>query len=408
MNFRNAVEYAIKNLRSRKLRSWLTILGIVIGVIAMVVITSVTEGVTAQVTGLLSTFGPDKMFIIPVNIDAGSSMSFSAGPAQRPFGKLYQRDVDSIRSVPGVLETSRMVYGRASLAFRDKQITSTVVGADANMFPLFSDFYQLDKGRFFSDSELRSVVLGYDAANTMFGKDKLDSGSVISINGRDYRVAGVMKKIESEFAAHDNAMIFVPFEEGRDLFRAQLAKSEVTFIYMKIAPGYDSGEIKDAIERKVASNHRVTLDEKDFSVVTSEFIQETVGSILDLLSQLLFSITAVATVVGGIGISNTMFMAVLERFREIGILKSVGATDRDIQLIFLTESALIGLLGGIIGFAIAVAMLFVAGEFGVPYLIRIRWVAFVFIFSVGVGVIAGYLPARQAARLDPVKALGHI
>lgn len=407
MRLQDAVEYALKNLRNRQLRSWLTIIGIVIGVIAMVVITSVTEGVNAQVTNLLSTFGPDKMFIVPMNIEKGASLSFSAGPSQRPFGKLYQKDVDSVRSIPGVLDTSRMVYGRASIAFRDKQITSTVVGADANLFTLFGDFYQLDKGRIFTDTEQRSVVLGYDAANTMFGKDKLDAGSVIQINGLDYRVVGVMKKIESEFAAHDNAMIFVPFGEGRDLFKAQLAKNEVTFIYMKIDPAYDSGDIKDAIDHKLASNHRVTLDNKDFSVITSEFIQQTVGSILDLLSELLFAITAVATLVGGIGIANTMFMSVLERFREIGILKSVGATDRDIQLIFLTESALIGFLGGIIGFAIAVAILLAAGQFGVPYLIRIRWVVFVFLFSVGVGVLAGYLPARQAARLEPVKALGY-
>ncbi len=407
MKFQYAVEYALKNLRNRQLRSWLTIVGIVIGVIAMVVITSVTEGVNAQVTELMSTFGPDKMFIVPVNIEKGASLSFSAGATSMPFGKLYQKDVDSVRSISGVLDASRMVYGRATVAFRDKQITSVVVGSDANLFTLFGDFYQLEKGRIFTDTEKRSVVLGYDAANTLFGKDKLDAGSVIQINGMDYRVVGVMKKIESEFAAHDNAMIFVPFDEGRDLFRAQLAKNEVTFIYMKIDPAYDSAEIKDAIDHKLASNHRVTLDNKDFSVITSEFIQETVGSILDLLSELLFSITAVATLVGGIGISNTMFMAVLERFREIGILKSVGATDKDIRLIFITESALIGFLGGIIGFAIAVGILFIAGQFGVPYLIRIRWVLFVFLFSVGVGVVAGYLPARQAARLDPVRALGY-
>lgn len=407
MRFQDALGYAMKNLRTRRLRSWLTIIGIVIGVIAMVVITSVTEGVNAQVTSVLSTFGPDLMFIVPVNIEKGASLSFGGGAAQRPFGKLYQRDVDSVRSVPGVLDISRMVYGRASVAFRGKEITTTVVGVDSNIFTQFSDFYQINKGRVFTDTESRAVVLGYDAANTLFGKDKLDAGSIMQMNGLDYHVAGVMAKIESEFAAHDNAMIFVPFDAGRDLFKAQLAKDEVTFMYVKITPGYDPAAIKDAIERKIASNHRVTVDNADFSVITSEFIKQTVGGILDLLSELLFAITAVATVVGGIGISNTMFMSVLERFREIGILKSIGATNRDIQVIFLTESALIGFLGGVIGFAIAVGLLFIGGQFGLPYLIRIRWILFVFLFSVGVGVLAGYLPARQAARLDPVRALGH-
>jgi putative ABC transport system permease protein len=219
MQLQDAIGYAVKNLRTRSLRSWLTIIGIVIGVIAMMVITSVTEGVNAQVTSLLSTFGPDKMIIVPINIEKGAALSFGGGAAQTPFGKLYQKDVDSVRSVPGVLDVSRLAYGTATVAFRGKQITTTIVGSDANIFTLFSDFYQINKGRVFTDSETRSVVLGYDAAKTIFGKDKLDAGSVLQINGQDYRVVGVMAKIESEFAAHDNAMIFVPFDTGRDLVR---------------------------------------------------------------------------------------------------------------------------------------------------------------------------------------------
>jgi putative ABC transport system permease protein len=202
-----------------------------------------------------------------------------------------------------------------------------------------------------------------------------------------------------------DVFLFVPFGEGTELFPAQLAKNEVTAVYIKISEGYDPQDVKSAIEQKLASNHHVTLDNKDFTVVTSDFIRKTVGTILDTLSKLLFAITAVATVVGGIGITNTMFMAVLERVREIGILKSIGASNQDIQLIFLTESAFIGLIGGIIGFLIAIAILLIGHEFGLPYLIRIRWVIFVFVFSSFVGIIAGFIPARQAANLDPVEAL---
>lgn len=408
MRFQDMVDYAIKNLRTRQLRSWLTIIGIVIGVVAMVVITSITEGVSKSVTDLLSTFGPDKMFIIPINIEKASSAGGSLGGSQVPFGKLYQKDVDSAASVPGVKETARVVYGRASVKFKDKEISTMVYGGDSKIFTIFSDFFQIEKGRAYSESERKAIVLGYDAANNMWGKDKADVGSVMQINGKDFRVVGTMTDIGSSMAAHDNAAIFVPFDDGRDLFKSQLANNEVSAIYLQIDQGFDANEVKDAIDAKIASNHRVTLDNKDFTVITGDFIRETVGSILGLLSELLFGITAIATVVGGIGISNTMFMAVLERVREIGVLKSIGATERDIQLIFLTESAFIGFLGGVLGFAAALAILFVAGQFGVPYLIRIRWVLFVFVFSVGVGVAAGFLPARQAAKMDPVKALGYI
>ncbi len=408
MKFQDSIEYAVKSLRTRQLRSWLTILGIVIGVVAMVVITSVTEGVSKSVTDMLSTFGPDKMFIVPVNIDKAMSSGSGLGGSQMPFGKLYQKDVDSVASVPGVKETARVNYGRATVKFKGKEIDTVVYGGDTKIFTIFGDFFQIDIGRAYTESERRVVVLGYDAANSMWGKDKAAVGSVMQINGKDYRVVGVMKDLGNGMAAHDNAAIFVPFDDGKELFKSQLAANEVTAIYIQVDTGFDPNEIKDGIERKIASNHRVTLENKDFSVITADFIRQTVGSILSLLSELLFAITAVATIVGGIGISNTMFMAVLERIREIGILKSIGATDRDIQLIFLTESALIGLIGGILGFAAAVAILFIAGQFGVPYLIRIRWVIFVFVFSIGVGVAAGYIPARQASRMEPVKALGYV
>jgi putative ABC transport system permease protein len=408
MKFQDSIEYAVKSLRTRQLRSWLTILGIVIGVVAMVVITSVTEGVSKSVTDMLSTFGPDKMFIVPVNIDKAMSSGSGLGGSQMPFGKLYQKDVDSVASVPGVKETARVNYGRATVKFKGKEIDTDVYGGDTKIFTIFGDFFQIDIGRAYTESERRVVVLGYDAANSMWGKDKAAVGSVMQINGKDYRVVGVMKDLGNGMAAHDNAAIFVPFDDGKELFKSQLAANEVTAIYIQVDTGFDPNEIKDGIERKIASNHRVTLENKDFSVITADFIRQTVGSILSLLSELLFAITAVATIVGGIGISNTMFMAVLERIREIGILKSIGATDRDIQLIFLTESALIGLIGGILGFAAAVAILFIAGQFGVPYLIRIRWVIFVFVFSIGVGVAAGYIPARQASRMEPVKALGYV
>ncbi len=407
MKLLDSIEYAIKNLRMRSMRSWLTVLGIVIGVIAMVVITGVTEGVNKSVTDLMSSFGPDKMFVIPVNIENGGGFGsgFSGGPASRPLGKLYERDVDSVKSISGVDATSRMIFGRASLGFKGKELSAALYAADASVFGMFGDYITLEKGRFFDDNDRKVVVLGNDAANKMFGKDKLDVGSVLVVNGENYRVIGVLNLIGSALSTADDSNIYIPFEDGKDLFKQQLAKDEVAFIYIDLSDGFDANEVKDAIDVKIASNHRVTMDEKDFSVITADFINKTVGSILGTLSNLLFAITAVATVVGGIGISNTMFMSVLERKREIGILKSVGASEKDIEMIFLTESAMIGLLGGIIGFVVGVVILYIGSQFGIPYLLRIRWVIFVFVFSIGVGLVAGFIPARNAARLNAVDAL---
>jgi putative ABC transport system permease protein len=149
----------------------------------------------------------------------------------------------------------------------------------------------------------------------------------------------------------------------------------------------------------------VSFDEKDFSVITDDFVNQTVGIILIALNAFLFLVTIVASVVGGIGIMNTMFMGVLERVREIGILKAIGASERTILLIFLVESAVIGLAGGAIGLLCGWGVLILLGQFGIPYVITLELVLFVFSFSLGVGIAAGYLPARQAARMDPIEAL---
>jgi putative ABC transport system permease protein len=378
----------------------------VIGVIAMVVITAVTEGVNKEVTDLMSSFTPDKMFVIPVNIESEEGISgFAGGPVQSTMGKLYQRDVDSVESIPGVEDTSRMVYGRASLDFKDKQISSMLYAADANIFEMFGDFIELEKGRFFENGDRHVMVLAYDAVNKRFGKKKPDVGSIIKVNNESYRVIGTLKNIESSLATADNSNIYIPFEDGQDLFKQQLAKNEVAFIYIDLDEGYDANEVKELIEVKIANNHKVSVEDKDFSIITADFINDTVGSILGTISSLLFAITAVATVVGGIGISNTMFMSVMERVREIGIMKSMGATRKDILLIFLTESAVIGFIGGLIGFIIGVIILSIAGEFGIPYLIRYRWIIFVFAFSIGVGVVAGFIPSLNASKMDPVEAL---
>jgi putative ABC transport system permease protein len=406
MKITDSIEYSTKSLRTRSLRSWLTIIGIVIGVIAMVVITAVTEGVNKEVTDLMSSFTPDQMFVIPIDIEGEDGISgFTGGPVQSTMGKLYQRDVDSVESIPGVERTSRMVYGRASLEFKDKQLNSMLYASDDTIFEMFGSYIELEKGRFFDDNDRHVMVLGFDAVNKMFGKKKPDVGSIIKVNNESFRVVGTLKNIESALATADNSNIYIPFEDGRDLFKQQLAKDEVAFIYIDLDDAYDANEVKDLIEVKIANNHKVSLDDKDFSIITSDFINETVGSILGTISSLLFAITAVATIVGGIGISNTMFMSVMERVREIGIIKSMGGSRRDIMLIFLSESAVIGFIGGFIGFIIGVIILNIASEFGVPYLIRYRWIIFTFVFSIGVGIVAGFIPARNASKLDPVEAL---
>lgn len=406
MKLTDAFAYAVQNMKTASLRSWLTIIGVIIGVIALVCIMAVSEGVQKEIKSMLSGFGPTMMFIVPVNVEGTGASSFTTlAGAPSTSAKLTERDALSVAGIPGIKEVSRMLMGRASLAFKNTSITAPVYAADANMFDMFKDDMKLESGRYFRDGERGVAVVGNDVKTKMFGKKGVEVGSVVVINNKNFRVVGILEKFEGSFRESDDAMILIPYDDGKDLFSRQLAKNEVTFIYLEAYEGYSVDELKERIEEKIASNHKVSLDDKDFSVITPDFIESVVGGIFLLLSTFLIVITLIASVVAGIGVANTMFMAVLERTREIGVLKAMGATEKDILLIFIIESVLIGLIGGLIGLALSYIILQVAEVFGVPVWLSPNVILSAVVFSMLVGAIAGAVPARQAAALDPVEAL---
>jgi putative ABC transport system permease protein len=200
MKIKDSFFYAIRNLQTSSLRSWLTIIGVVIGVIALVAITSVSEGVQKTVYDELAAFGPNMMIVVPVNMDKMNiqgAMSSVGRPATS--GKLFERDAAAIAGIPGVKSVARMNMGRTSVSFLDVALTSPIYGSDASYYDQYKGYLKLESGRMFKDGERRVVVLGNDAANKMFGKRKVDVGNVIKINDQDYRVIGIFEKIGSSF-----------------------------------------------------------------------------------------------------------------------------------------------------------------------------------------------------------------
>ncbi|MEM4359075.1 MAG: ABC transporter permease [Candidatus Bilamarchaeaceae archaeon] len=405
MNVIDAFFYSVRSLRVSSLRSMLTVIGVVIGVVAIVVVASISEGVQQEITAQLEVFKPNMLVVIPINLESAEEMRGFMGAATGATGKLYERDAQAVAGIPGVKTVGRANYGRTYLEFREASVIAPVYAIDREYYNQYADYFKLSEGRMFDNWEHNVVVLGNDAAKKMFGKREVSAGNVIKINGMDYRVVGVLEKIGTALSEQDDNVIFVPYDDGPKLFGSQLAKNEIFMLSVELEEGADVKEVKDAIETKLIAYHKVTPDDKDFSVITADYIKEMVNTILGMLTISLLAITLIASVVGGIGVANTMFMAVLERTREIGVLKAVGATERDIVLIFLVESAIIGLLGGIIGLLLAMGILEIAGYFAVPFWLRLRVIALAFVFSALISIIAGLIPARQAARLDPVEAL---
>lgn len=408
MDLLEMANYSLKNLRHKGIRSWLTILGIVVGITAVVVLVGLAQGLRDQVGSQLQSFGPRTILIAPYSIDSSNSGAFVSGGASsanlRPSsGKLYDQDAERLRKVADMDIMTRVIMGRTILGYKEKEVTASVYAVDPSDFQETVSF-EIDKGRFLEAADRRVAVLGSDIASDSFDTE-IDMGAMINIGGQPYRVIGVMKKSGNSFAQVDS-VIFIPFDEGRDMFSNTLLKNEISAIRIIVKEGANMQEVSQEIEDILISSHKVTKDTKDFTVVSPEFINGQVDSIMGMVTAFLGGIAGISLLIGGIGISNTMFMSVLERRREIGVLKSIGATEEEIKGLFTVESSMIGIFGGFAGVAIGwllILMISIVGNFPASFTPIIGFGALV--FSAAIGVIAGYIPAGQAAKLDPIESL---
>jgi len=292
---------------------------------------------------------------------------------------------------------------RMNAEYKDEAISVSVYGIEADNYQSTSETIQIDVGRFLTSSERGAIVLGADIAQTGF-KKAVELGSVVTLAGKQFRVAGILKKSGSSVGGVDST-IFMPIEDARQLLGDSLAPNELSAIRIVVKEGADPEEAAAEIEDIMLSSHRVNEDNKDFSLVTAAYIDSQVSQTTSLLSLFLGAIAGISLAVGGIGIANTMFMSILERRREIGLLKAVGMTENGILGLFVLESSLIGIGGGVIGIVLGAVLLRIVALLSFPSALPAYVVAIALVFSAAVGVISGFIPARQAAKLDPVEAL---
>jgi len=402
MKLADILNYSIRNLKRRQLRSWLTIIGIIIGIATIVVLVSVGEGVKKDINDQLEMFGSDIVMVMPYSFE-----DMGMGPGMTSSGKLFEKDVAYVEKVPGVKDIAVGTLGRVSLKFKTKELTSPVYSVTPNMFEMYEGQFEVEEGRYIQDGETHVAFLMNDAANELFGKDKVKVNNYITVNGKKYRVVGIAKKIGTSMSQTDDGAIYLPYKDSEELFGDTLAKDEISFIFVQLDEGVDATEAAELIEEQIASSHRVSVDDKDFSTMTAASVQGMVNEITDLLTGSLFLIGLISAIVGGIGIANTMFMSVLERTKEIGILKSIGATSLQILALFMAEAALLGFIGGLIGLAIGLLVMGIIPYFGlIPYLPE--WIAVgVVIFAMATGMIAGFIPARNASNIPAIEALSY-
>ncbi|HSB46652.1 MAG TPA: ABC transporter permease [Candidatus Bilamarchaeum sp.] len=400
MNLLEMLNYSADYLQHHKLRSFLTVLGIVVGVSSVILLVGLIQGLKQDVLAQLEDFGPRTIIVSPLSTSTGGG-----GPGSSFFptkGKLFEKDFERVKKIPEIQSITKIISGQTTVMFKNESISASIFGIEAG---LFDDTVpvEVDSGRFIQESDRGVAGLGWDVAD---GFDKeVRTQSNIDLAGRRFKVIGVLKKTGNSFAPIDN-VVFIPFDDARDLFNQTLLPDEISAIRLTLKEGSDVDAISSQIEDIMRASHRVAKGEEDFRVISPTFINRQFTGILDLLSVFLGAIASISLIVGAIGISNTMFMSVLERRREIGTMKAIGARTFQIRNLFLVESSMIGLSGGFFGIVVAATLgSIISALFGVTFVFDPLVMAGSALFSVMIGLFSGTFPAIEAAKVDPIEAL---
>lgn len=418
MKFNDIVNLSMNSLSHRGLRSWLTILGIVIGVAAVVAILSIGTGMQQTISAQLGGLGADIVTISPgfsraIGMDFGDRTRQTTTTTQN----LTDRDIQIIKSVPGVLFVNGIVSGRADVSYLTESASVSVQGVDPLAWKEMTTS-ELESGRYLTPGDGNVVVIGNRIANDVF-KQPLLINTQISIEGKSFRIVGILEESGgfAGFGGDDNT-IFTPISAARTIIEG-IGTNQFSSIQVKVADSESIDEVVANIEEKLMFSRHVTENTKDFTITSAQAMQETISSVMGTLNLFLGSIAAVSLLVGAIGIANTMFMSVMERTRQIGTLKALGTTNFEIMKLFLFESAMIGFIGGLIGIFSGFVASGIISELGIRMMgtgvragmgtsitvITPELVLFALGFSVFIGIISGLLPARRAASLQPVEAL---
>ena len=396
----NTLLLALRSIRRNLMRSFLTILGIVIGVAAVITMVTLGNGATRSVSDQIASMGSNLLMVRP-------GQRFGPGAEVAPNFK--STDVDAIRNqITAAQAVAPVVSMTATAVYQARNWSTIVAGSNNDYFTAGN--WELAAGRNFSETEERAgkavCVIGETVRDKLFGRQS-PVGSEIRIKQFSCEVIGLLKaKGQSAMGSDQDDTVVMPL---RTVQRRLSGSQDVSRLSISVREGASIDAVKDQLSLLLRERRNIAENEDDdFRVMDTRQIAETLTSTTKILTMLLGAVAAVSLLVGGIGIMNIMLVSVTERTREIGIRLAIGALEREVLLQFLIEAVVLASLGGLIGIAIATAAsIFLAGLMNVPYLFDPGINLLSFFFSAAIGVIFGFFPARRAAGLNPIDALRH-
>ncbi len=395
------IKIAIRNVRTRRLRSWLTMLGVVIGIFLIMSLLSLSEGLKGAVMQQLRMMGKDIIMIMPGEIT--DIVSMMVGGLE-----LTDDDIKAIKKAEGVDVVIPMTYKGIAMRCQGEKRTVLLCGIplEESLDMLKTDMgFTLVEGRWPVPGK-REIFVGYLVPEEIFSGMK--TGTQITLKGKKFEVVGVLKSVGSK---QDDSQVYVDL----DIYREITGEREGANMAMaKVEPGYSTEEVVENIKESLDESRKRKRGEDlpSYTVISSEKMTDIVGNVMGLIQVAIFGFASIAIVVGGIGIMNTMYTSVHERTREIGIMKAVGAKNKTIILIFLIESGIFGLVGGLGGIILGLGLAKIVeiycqaqNLFLLKASITPQLIIFGVFFSFLVGCLSGFFPARKAAKLKPVDAL---
>ncbi len=438
MKITDIFRLSLNSLTHRGLRSWLTILGIIVGVAAVVAMLSISEGMSQNVESQMSELGADIVTISPGYSQAQRSeggigrMREEMGPMMIPGGSwggmqqdseeeesptLTDDDIYALYTINDIVAVSGVISdNRVEVKYLSQSVSVSVEGIDPDAWVEVSN-PELESGRFLEYDDLTNVVVGYSVANEMF-EDPLSVNTRIKIEGKYFEIVGILKQSGTGGFGGDDRTIFMTYTALSNILD-DVEIGEYSSIEVKVSNTDKVENVIENIESVLYSSRDVTEDTKDFTVSSPTSMLETLTETMETLSFFLIGIAAISLLVGAIGISNTMFMSVMERTRLIGIFKSLGTRNSEILKLFITESAVIGFMGGVLGVFAGFILVGVISNAGLNLMGMGRMMSantsvavvtpdliiFALFFSTFIGIISGLIPARKAAKLQIVEAM---